>query len=136
MVDVHTPEQRSHNMAAIRSKNTKPEIAVRKIAHSMGFRFRLHSDRLPGKPDLVFTRKRKVVLVHGCYWHMHSCKYGRVKPKTNAEFWKSKRELNVVRDKKNVCELERMGWETLVLWECQTKDTTFLRRKLNSFLTV
>lgn len=135
MTDVHTREQRSRNMAAIRSKDTKPEMIVRKIAHSLGFRYRLHRNDLLGKPDLVFPRRKKVIFVHGCYWHMHSCKYGKVQPKTNAEFWRAKRESNAKRDKANLRDLRKNGWNPLVIWECQTKDISFLRKIIVSFLT-
>ncbi|MGW8289213.1 MAG: very short patch repair endonuclease [Candidatus Bathyarchaeia archaeon] len=134
MADVHTPEQRSRNMTAIRSKNTKPELIVRKVAHSLGFRYRLHRKDLPGKPDLVFPRRKKVIFVNGCYWHLHTCKYGKVQPQTNANFWQMKRESNVARDKKNTTSLKRIGWEVLTIWECETKDILNLKEKLNSFL--
>src|SRR4051812_45554623 len=100
MADVHTPEQRSRNMANIRGAHTRPEMKVRSLLHRMGFRFRLHVKKLSGRPDLVFPRLRKVIFVHGCFWHMHRCKYGRVKPMTNAHFWETKRQSNVLRDKR------------------------------------
>lgn len=134
MVDVHTPEQRSRNMAAIKSRNTKPELIVRKIAHSLGYRFRLHRKDISGKPDLVFPRLKKVIFVHGCYWHMHNCKYGSVIPKTNAAFWKNKRESNVARDLRNMQSVEKFGWEPLVVWECQTRQIIQLSKTLSSFL--
>ncbi len=134
MVDVHTPEQRSHNMAAIRSKNTKPEMAVRRLVHRMGYRFRLHRKDLPGNPDLAFIRQRKVMFVHGCYWHMHRCRFGRVVPRTNAEFWRIKRESNRRRDKANLREIRRLGWDALVIWECQLKDMNALEKKIRCFL--
>lgn len=121
MTDVHTPEQRSFNMSRIGSKNTKPEMIVRKIVHGMGYRYRLHRKDLPGKPDLVFPSRRKIIFVHGCFFHLHDCRYGQVVPKTNAEFWKKKRTSNVERDKKNEAELKSAGWNILVVWECMTK---------------
>ena len=121
MTDVHTPEQRSFNMSRIGSKNTKPEMTVRKIVHGLGYRYRLHRKDLPGKPDLVFPSRRKIIFVHGCFFHLHDCRYGQVIPKTNAEFWKTKRELNVERDKKNELELESDDWEILIIWECMTR---------------
>lgn len=136
MADVLTPEQRHRNMAAIKSKDTKPEMVVRKFAHSLGFRYRLHRKDLPGKPDLVFPRRRKVIFVHGCYWHTHNCKYGKVKPKTNTTFWQTKRESNVNRDKRNQRELKQLGWSVLVIWECQTKNPEILERILLTFLNV
>ncbi len=132
--DVHTPEQRSRNMAAIRSKDTKPEMLVRKMVHRMGYRFSLHRKDLPGKPDLTLSKHSKVIFVHGCYWHMHKCKYGRVAPRTNAEFWRVKRESNVKRDKRHLAALRKAGWNTLVIWECQTKDPDRLEARLLKFL--
>ena len=134
MTDVHTPEQRSRNMASIRSKDTKPELIVRKLVHSMGFRFRLHRKDLPGKPDLVFPRLKKVIFVHGCFWHKHRCRYGRVKPATNARFWEDKRNSNVERDKRTRRKLKRQGWDYLIIWECWTKDMDKLEARISSFL--
>lgn len=135
MTDVHTKEQRSRNMAAIRSKNTKPELMIRRLIHSMGFRYRLHKKDLPGKPDLVFPGLKKVIFVHGCYWHMHNCKFGKVRPKTNARFWSNKRKSNVVRDKKNITQLKVMKWKSLVVWACQIKNEDRLRARVLSFLS-
>lgn len=134
MADVHTREQRSRNMAAIRSKDTKPEMQVRRIAHGLGYRFRLHRRDLPGTPDLVFPRLRKIIEGRGCYWHMHDCKYGRVTPKTNAEFWQVKRCGNVERDRRNASELDALGWQMLVIWECETKDLLRLTKRILHFL--
>ncbi len=121
-------------MAAIKGKNTKPEMVVRRLVHAMGYRYRLHRKDLPGKPDLVFPSRRKVIEVYGCYWHMHDCPYGRVVPKTNAEFWQDKRLSNVARDKKNTVSLERQGWEVLVVWECEVKNTSELQERIKLFL--
>lgn len=121
-------------MAAIRSKDTKPEKIVRRIAQRLGYRFRLHRKDLPGKPDLTFPKHHKVIFVHGCYWHMHRCKYGRVTPRTNVEFWRKKRESNVQRDRKQLAALKRKGWRTLVIWECETKETGLIETKLSDFL--
>lgn len=135
MADVHTPRQRSYNMSRIRSRDTKPEIIVRSLVHQMGFRFRLHRRDLAGKPDLVLPRHHKVIFVHGCFWHMHRCRYGRVTPKTNAEFWQTKRTQNVARDQRNLRSLRREGWQVLVVWECWTRDPeTRLIPRLNAFL--
>lgn len=109
-------------MSQIRGKDTKPELIVRSLIHQMGFRFRLHRKDLPGKPDIVLPRHRKVVFVHGCFWHMHRCRYGKVVPKTNAAFWQNKRQGNVDRDKRNLKKLKDEGWQTLVIWECWTRD--------------
>jgi DNA mismatch endonuclease, patch repair protein len=134
MPDVHTPAQRSRNMAAIRSKNTRPEIVVRTITHHLGYRYRLHVRRLPGAPDLVFPRLRKIINVHGCYWHMHKCRFGSVVPKTNTDFWRTKRQGNVERDRRTLNALRRAGWRVLVVWECQTQDLARVREILRRFL--
>lgn len=133
-MDVHSKEQRSYNMSRIRSKNTKPEMVVRSLVHRLGYRYRLHQKDLPGKPDLVFSGKRKVIFVNGCYWHMHDCRYGRVIPKTNTEFWQTKRQGNVTRDQLNRERLEAAGWQVLDVWECQVKDTTELEERIQVFL--
>lgn len=122
MTDVLTKEQRHRNMANIKGKNTKPELIVRSLVHRLGYRYRLHQKGLPGKPDLVFSARRKVIFVHGCFWHMHECRYDVVKPTTNASFWETKRLSNVERDRKNRVALEQTGWQVLVIWECQTRS--------------
>lgn len=134
MADVLSKEQRHFCMSRIRDKNTKPEIIVRQIAWQLGFRYRLHVTGLPGKPDLVFKKHRKIILVHGCFWHMHSCKYGLVVPKTNADFWQKKRLSNKMRDVKTRSALRRLGWQVLVIWECQTKEIVHLSFKMANFL--
>lgn len=134
MADVHTPEQRSFNMSRIRERNTKPEMFVRSMVHSMGYRFRLHRRDLPGKPDLVFPRLRKVIFVNGCFWHMHDCRYGMVVPKTNPEFWKKKRYANAERDRRNIKAIEDAGWRVLVVWECETKISNELYETIIRFL--
>ena len=134
MVDVHSKRQRSYNMSQIKSKNTKPEILVRSLVHHMGFRYSLHRKDLPGKPDLVLVKRKKVIFVHGCFWHMHRCRYGSVVPKTNKKFWKIKREGNVDRDKRNLRKLRKEGWKVLVVWECQTRNSERLIDKLKKFL--
>jgi DNA mismatch endonuclease (patch repair protein) len=134
MPDVLTPEQRSYNMSRIRSKNTSPEMFVRRLVHGMGFRYRLHSKHLPGRPDLVFASKRRVIFVHGCYWHMHDCRWGRVMPATNAVFWREKRKANVERDRKNMERLTADGWKVLVVWECSVRDTPSVRNTIRRFL--
>lgn len=110
-------------------------MIVRSEVHGMGFRYKLHNSILSGKPDLVLTRHKKIIFVHGCFWHMHTCKYGRVKPQTNAEFWENKRLGNVKRDRKNIRELKKNGWQVLIVWECWTKNLPLLRKKLSKFLT-
>jgi DNA mismatch endonuclease (patch repair protein) len=119
-VDLITPSQRSANMARIRGRDTGPELAVRRIAHNLGYRFRLHRRDLPGTPDLVFPARHKVVFVHGCFWHRHSgCRFA-YEPKSNVEFWNAKFAANIARDARVQGELERMGWSVLTIWECDT----------------
>ncbi len=134
-MDVHTRTQRSYNMSRIRGKDTKPEILVRSMVHRMGYRYRLHRKDLPGKPDMVFPRHRKIILVHGCFWHMHNCRFGRVKPATNAEFWHAKRTATRLRDRKNIRALRTLGWDVLIVWECQTRNPDALKNRLKNFLT-
>ena len=118
-------EQRSRNMSAIKSKNTKPEIKVRKVLHSMGYRFRLHRKDLPGSPDIVLPKYKTVIFVHGCFWHRHeNCKYAST-PKTRQEFWKAKFRDNINRDKLNQENLSSMGWKIIIVWECEIKDKDF-----------
>ena len=136
MTDVHNKEQRSFNMSRIRSKDTRPEIVVRSIVHGMGFRYALHRKDLPGHPDIVLTKHKKIIFVHGCFWHMHKCRYGKVRPATNAKFWQTKREGNVARDKRNLCKLRKNGWKVLVVWECQTRKSEHLINKLKTFLAL
>lgn len=129
-----TPAQLSERMRRIRSVDTKPELVVRRIAHSMGYRFRLHRRDLPGTPDLVFPSRRKAVLVHGCFWHQHDCALGRKQPSTNQQYWLPKLVRNVGRDAVVNEELARMGWSILIIWECETRDPLFVRRALHRFL--
>lgn len=117
------PVQRSAHMAKIKSKNTKPELVIRKGLHALGFRYRLHDRRLPGTPDLVFPGRRKVLFVNGCFWHGHDCPVGTRLPKSNTEFWALKRQRNRVRDQRKTAELQAMGWEFLVVWECSIKTS-------------
>lgn len=134
MADVHTTEQRSFNMSRIRGRDTRPELIVRSMVHGLGYRYRLHVTDLPGKPDLVLPRHEKIIFVHGCYWHMHRCRRGRVVPRTNTEFWQTKRQGNVDRDRRNLRKLRREGWRVLVVWECHTRDLERLEDRLLAFL--
>ena len=134
MADVHTKEQRSFNMSRIRGKNTKPEIVVRSLVHRLGYRYALHRSDLSGHPDIVLVRHKKIIFVHGCFWHMHRCRYGRVIPATRTNFWQNKRRGNVERDKRNIQLLKTMGWKILIIWECQTRDSEKLTRRLRAFL--
>lgn len=118
MTDRISPEARSRNMAAIRARNTKPEVIVRKFLHSRGFRFRLHTKGLPGKPDIVLPKHRTAIFVHGCFWHLHCCR-NSVIPKTRPEWWKAKLEGNRERDRSNQLRLEELGWRVIVVWECE-----------------
>ena len=135
MVDVLTRQQRSFNMSRIRSRDTRPELIVRSIVHRMGYRYRLHTSDLPGKPDLVLVRHGKIINVHGCFFHMHVCKYGRVIPATNSAFWAAKRLSNVERDKRNLRSLKKAGWKVMTIWECQTKDVPLLTKRISTFLS-
>ena len=134
MADNLTPEQRKKNMTAIKSRHTKPEMIVRSIVHRLGYRFRLHDKKLPGKPDIVLPRHKKIILVHGCFWHIHDCKRGNVTPKTNVEYWQNKRLRNVERDQENLEIYKKSGWKVLTVWECETKDAVNLENELVKFL--
>ena len=124
---------RSELMAAVRSKNTKPELIVRRLVHSMGYRYRLHRADLPGKPDLVLSSKRKIIFVHGCFWHQHGCRFSHV-PKSNAAYWAPKLERNRARDIEHLVNLRALGWKCLVLWECELGKPERLRSRLEKFL--
>jgi DNA mismatch endonuclease, patch repair protein len=133
-MDRLTPERRSANMRAIRSGGMKPELLVRRLVHALGYRFRLHRKDLPGKPDLALIARRKVIFVHGCFWHQHpGCREGRP-PRTNQSYWEPKLKRNIERDRQAAQSLNEQGWKSLVIWECETTDETALRERLNSFL--
>lgn len=129
-----TALERSNTMRAVKSKDTAPEMAVRRLLHSQGYRYRLHRRDLPGKPDLVFPRRRKVIFVHGCFWHGHDCKRGNRQPKTNINYWRQKIARNCERDASHLRWLRETGWRVLVIWECQTKSQNDLLRKATRFL--
>ena len=134
MTDTVSKEQRSANMSAVRSRNTGPEIRVRQIAHGLGYRFRLHRRELPGKPDIAFPGRQKVVFVHGCFWHQHKgCPRASI-PESNSEFWRNKLSRNMVRDAKQVAAIRKNGWRVLVVWECETKNERRLAARLRRFL--
>lgn len=134
MADTMSPEDRSRRMALVRSVDTKPEMAVRRMVHGMGYRYRLHCRDLPGKPDLVFRSRRAVVFVHGCFWHRHEgCALARL-PKSKLDFWLAKLEGNRARDARKVEALKRTGWRVLVVWECELKNSETLALKLQRFL--
>lgn len=133
-MDTISPAARSLLMARIKSKNTKPEMLVRKLVFSMGFRYRLHGRKLPGTPDLVFAGRKKVIFVHGCFWHRHAgCKLASV-PKSREEFWLPKFAKTVARDQRFMQALEALGWGVLVIWECELKDMSAVRKRLLAFL--
>ena len=121
MVDRVSTEVRSRIMASVQTKNTGPELAVRRIVHGLRYRFRLHRKDLPGSPDLVLPGHRKVIFVHGCYWHGHRCKWGRL-PKSRLDYWASKIATNQARDARNRLDLRRAGWKVLTIWECEIKN--------------
>jgi DNA mismatch endonuclease (patch repair protein) len=121
-------------MTAIKSRHTKPEMIVRSIVHRLGFRFRLHDKKLAGKPDIVLPKHKKIILVHGCFWHIHDCKRGNVTPKTNVDYWQKKRFRNVERDKENLRTLKNQGWKVLVIWECRIKKPLELENTVKDFL--
>ena len=134
MTDIYGQEKRSSIMARVPAKGTKPEVAVRQLAHALGYRFRLHRANLPGRPDLVFPRHRKVIFVHGCFWHGHeNCRKAK-RPETNKSFWEQKLSRNVERDRQNITALKGLGWMVLVVWECETRNRKRLSEKVLNFL--
>src|SRR4051812_28244891 len=133
-MDIVSPARRSEIMKRIRGKGTKPELDVRKAAHKLGYRFRLHRSDLPGTPDIVFPSRSVALFVHGCFWHRHKdCRYC-YNPKSNIEFWRRKFQNNIARDVRARTELERMGWRVVIIWECEISDSHGLNRKLREYL--
>lgn len=134
MADSVSPERRSQIMGAVRCNGTKPELIVRRAAHRLGYRFRLHRRDLPGTPDLVFASRRKVVFVHGCFWHRHEgCKLARM-PKSRIHFWVPKLQANRLRDEASLARLKEFGWDSLVVWECELRKVDDLDLRLIEFL--
>lgn len=136
VTDTLSSEQRSERMARIRNKDTKPEMSLRRLVHGMGYRYRLHRADLPGHPDLVFASRRKVIFLHGCFWHRHpdpECKLARL-PKSRLDFWKPKLERNRERDIEIEERLHALGWDVLTVWECQLKQEDQLRKQIQGFL--
>jgi DNA mismatch endonuclease, patch repair protein len=134
MTDRVSQKRRSEIMALVKGKDTKPEMAIRQKLHRLGYRYRVHRKDLPGKPDLAFSRLRKAIFVHGCFWHGHdNCSYGRL-PKSNLEYWSRKLERNKERDAENIRCLLEMGWEVAVVWQCELKDIDAVVAKLVDFL--
>ncbi|ACL06392.1 DNA mismatch endonuclease Vsr [Desulfatibacillum aliphaticivorans] len=133
MTDNLTKKQRKHTMKQVRSKNTKPEWIVRRTVFRLGFRYRLHRKDLPGKPDLVFPGRKKIIFVHGCFWHQHQGCPASNRPASNTEYWNRKLDRNMERDQKNIEALENDGWRVLVIWECQIKDGEQLKTIIRDF---
>lgn len=134
MPDPLTVDQRHKCMSAIGGKDTTPERVVRSILHRKGCRFALHRKDLPGKPDIVMPSRNLIVLVHGCFWHMHNCRRGRSTPASNAKFWREKRLATKARDRRTLAALRRAGWRVVVVWECETRDTGRLSRRLSRLI--
>ena len=135
-MDTLNQSERSERMARVRGKNTKPELLVRRLVHGLGYRYRLHRRDLPGAPDLTFVGRRKVIFVHGCFWHRHpdpECKLARM-PKSRQEFWKPKLEGNRARDLRNEAMLKDSGWDVMTIWECELRDMPSLENKVRTFL--
>lgn len=133
-MDSLTKEQRSELMAKVKSKNTKPELIVRSITHRMGFRYRLHDKKLPGKPDMVFKKSKKVILINGCFWHRHiGCSRCRM-PKSRRSFWKEKFKRNIARDEITKKRISDLGWNYLIIWECELENISALSDKIRTFL--
>jgi DNA mismatch endonuclease, patch repair protein len=134
-MDRLTPERRSRLMALVKAKDTTPELAVRRMIHSLGFRYRLHREELPGTPDLVFPKRRCVIFVNGCFWHQHQGCARSKRPSAHAEYWANKLDGNINRDARNISDLERSGWRVLTIWECELRDAERLSRMVNRFLS-
>lgn len=133
-MDTLSPEERSERMSRVRGSDTKPELAVRRLIHSLGYRYRLHDRSLPGIPDIVFPKRRKVIFVHGCFWHRHpNCKLARL-PKSRREFWIPKLEANAKRDAQHLARLAAMGWQAMVVWECEVRGDPGLSERITLFL--
>lgn len=130
MTDKVSKEQRSRNMSLIRSRNTKPETVVRSLLHALGYRFRIHVQSLPGKPDIVLAKYRTVIFVNGCFWHRHQGCKRCTTPSSNQEYWVIKLARNVERDAQHRKDLERLGWRVIIIWECETKNHSDLTAKL------
>ena len=133
-MDTLSPEQRSFTMSRVRGKDTSPEIQVRKLIYRLGYRYRLQGRDLPGNPDLVFRVRKKVIFIHGCFWHGHDCRAGNNRPRSHRSYWLPKLERNRARDSSNQVKLRDLGWDFLILWECQLKNEAVLAEKIINFL--
>lgn len=129
-MDKFSPDERSRVMSAVHGRDTAPELAVRRMLHSLGFRFRLHRSDLPGKPDIVLSKYRTCIFVHGCFWHQHPRCKRATRPTSNVEFWDKKLLGNIERDKKNYRALKALGWKVLIIWECKTKNVEALKQQI------
>ena len=132
-MDTLTREMRSKQMSLVRSKNTKPELLLRRFVFDLGYRYRIHNKDLPGKPDMVFSSRKEIIFMHGCYWHGHTCRLGRI-PKSRVAYWIGKTAGNRDRDKLTLRRLRGMGWRCLVIWECELRDHEALKTRLTRFL--
>ena len=132
-MDTRTREQRRRIMQSVKTKDTGPEMTVRRMLYGHGFRYRLHRKDLPGRPDIVFIGRRKAIFVHGCFWHGHGCSKGKL-PKSKLNYWKPKIEQNQTRDARNIAELETAGWQVLVIWQCEIVDSESLWQRLQEFI--
>ena len=133
MIDRVSEKKRSYIMSRVGSKDTGPELVVRKFLHGLGYRYRLHKRGLPGSPDVVFQKRKKAIFVHGCFWHGHWCKYGKL-PKSNTDYWGPKISMNRERDALNIRKLEALGWDVLVIWQCELKNSETVQKRLIKFL--
>lgn len=133
-MDTLSPAERSIRMSLVRSRDTRPEMIVRRLVHRFGYRYRLHRRDLPGTPDLAFVSLHKAIFVHGCFWHQHQCPAGNRCPKSRVKFWKEKLMGNKARDRRAITKLRRMGWDILVLWECEVTNAKQLEARLKRFL--
>jgi DNA mismatch endonuclease (patch repair protein) len=132
-MDTRTPEQRRRIMQAVKQKNTGPELAVRKLLYSHGYRYRLHRRDLPGRPDIALGPKHKAIFVHGCFWHGHDCPKGQL-PKSKLNYWGPKIEANKERDRRNQRELEELGWDVMTIWQCELANTQALWVRIQEFV--
>lgn len=133
MSDTRTPEQRRRIMQSVKTRDTGPELTVRRMLFGLGYRYRLNAKNLPGRPDIVFRSRMKAIFVHGCFWHAHGCRKGRA-PKSRLDYWKPKLQTNKARDKAQVRALKKMGWSVFTVWQCETTDRDLLATRLVDFL--
>lgn len=134
MADIVSRSKRKEMMSSVKQRHTKPEITVRRLLHRLGYRFRLHSKKLPGTPDIVLPKYKSVIFVHGCFWHQHEgCRKSR-RPTSNVEFWNEKLDKNIERDNRKESELKSLGWKVLTIWDCEIKDEDLLIEKIKKFL--